>query len=105
VQAQILELLAQLRRQFGLSMLFISHDLAVVSHVADQVAVMRHGHLLEYGSKQQIFREPLHGYTQSLLGAAPTLRTDRNGPLATLAVTDTGPGELVEAASGHWVRR
>ena len=105
VQAQILELLAQLRRQFGLSMLFISHDLAVVSHVADQVAVMRHGHLLEYGSKDQIFREPRHGYTRSLLGAAPSLRTDRDLPLATLAGTDFEGGDLVEAAAGHWVRR
>jgi peptide/nickel transport system ATP-binding protein len=105
VQAQILDLLAQLRRQFGLSMLFISHDLAVVAQVSDRVAVMRHGVLLEQGAKQQIFRTPLHGYTRSLLGAAPTLHTDRTKPLTTLSAADLAGGELVEAETGHWVRR
>jgi peptide/nickel transport system ATP-binding protein len=106
VQAQILELLAQLQRQFGLSMLFISHDLAVVSRVADRVAVMRQGLLLEQGASRQIFRNPLHAYTRSLLGAVPTLRTDRSIPLATLTIaTDLAGGHMVEADAGHWVRR
>src|ERR1700712_779314 len=60
VQAQILELLRDLKQQFGLAMLFISHDLAVVSEVADRVAVMRHGLLLEQGSREQVFRTPQH---------------------------------------------
>ncbi len=106
VQAQILELLAELRRQFGLSMLFISHDLAVVSQVADKVAVMRHGVFLEQGSRQQIFRNPLHAYTRSLLGAAPSLDTPLDRPLATLGGTaEIAGGELVEAGEDHWVRR
>src|SRR6201996_5874518 len=69
VQAQILELLAGLRQRFGLAMLFISHDLAVVSQVADRVAVMRHGLLLEEAPRAALFSRPLHPYTRSLLGA------------------------------------
>jgi peptide/nickel transport system ATP-binding protein len=105
VQAQILDLLRDLRRQFGLAMLFISHDLAVVAEVADRVAVMRHGLLLEQGSREQIFRTPHHPYTRSLLGAIPTLATDRTRPLATLPAAVLGPvGVLSETAPGHWVR-
>src|SRR5208337_4492494 len=64
IQQQILDLLNQLRRKFGLAMLFISHDLAVVSHVADRVAVMYAGSLVELGAKADIFRAPAHPYTQ-----------------------------------------
>jgi peptide/nickel transport system ATP-binding protein len=85
VQKQILELLAGLRARFGLTMLFISHDLAVVSQVADRVAVMRHGLLLEEGSAEEIFRAPKHEYTRALLGAVPAMTTDLDRPLATLA--------------------
>jgi peptide/nickel transport system ATP-binding protein len=84
VQAQILALLADLQKRYGLSMLFISHDLAVVSQVADRVAVMRHGLLLEEGTKTAVFQAPQHAYTRSLLGAIPTLKTDLSLPLATL---------------------
>jgi peptide/nickel transport system ATP-binding protein len=105
VQAQILELLASLRRQFGLAMLFISHDLAVVSQVADRVMVMRQGLALESGSTAQVFHRPLHPYTVSLLGAVPTLATDKNAPLATLTRTEeAAEGRLIEQAPGHWVR-
>jgi peptide/nickel transport system ATP-binding protein len=108
VQAQILELLADLRRRFGLAMLFISHDLAVVSQVADRVAVMRHGLLLEQASRATIFREPLHEYTRSLLGAVPTMETDLDRPLAMVRPGGVGSGSEVlplrEAAPGHWAR-
>jgi peptide/nickel transport system ATP-binding protein len=108
VQAQILELLADLRARFGLAMLFISHDLAVVSQVADRVAVMRHGLLLEQASRAAIFRDPLHEYTRSLLGAVPTMRTDLDQPLAMVGPSGVGSsGEvhpLREAAPGHWAR-
>jgi len=108
VQAQILELLADLRRRFGLAMLFISHDLAVVSQVADRGAVMRHGLLLEQASRAAIFRDPLHEYTRSLLGALPTMRTDLDQPLAMVGPSGVGSsGEvhpLREAAPGHWAR-
>jgi peptide/nickel transport system ATP-binding protein len=105
VQAQILDLLADLRDRYSLSMLFISHDLAVVSQVADRVAVMRHGLLLEQGPRKAIFQSPQHAYTRSLMGAIPTLRTDIAQPLATLpSEFVAGVGELREYAAGHWVR-
>jgi peptide/nickel transport system ATP-binding protein len=84
IQAQILALLADLRAKFGLTMLFISHDLAVVSQVADRVAVMYAGNLVEMGSKKQIFLAPGHPYTRGLLSAVPTLKTDRAHPLQTI---------------------
>ncbi len=82
VQAQVLELLRDLQRQHGLAMLFISHDLAVVGKVASRVAVMRRGEILETGASQQLLTHPEHVYTKSLLAAVPTLRSDRNQPLA-----------------------
>jgi len=82
VQAQVLELLKDLQRQYGLAMLFISHDLAVVGEVAGRVAVMRHGEVVETGPCRRLLTEPQHPYTKSLLAAVPTLRTDRNRPLA-----------------------
>jgi peptide/nickel transport system ATP-binding protein len=82
VQAQILELLRTLRRTHGLAMLFISHDLAVVSQVADRVAVMQHGRLVEMASAERIFRVPEQAYTRQLLASVPTMRTDRTRPLA-----------------------
>jgi peptide/nickel transport system ATP-binding protein len=104
VQAQILLLLKNLQQRNGLGMLFISHDLAVVAQVADRVAVMRGGMLLETGTRDQVFLHPRHAYTKSLLGAVPTLTTDRNQPLATLTAADTTAGILLEQAPGHWVR-
>jgi peptide/nickel transport system ATP-binding protein len=84
VQAQILALLKKLRVEHNLSMLFISHDLAVVSQVADRVAVMRHGEIVETGPAAQIFQNPQHPYTRSLLASAPTMLTNREKPLATV---------------------
>src|SRR5207248_77094 len=72
VQAQILELLARLREKFGLSMLFISHDLGVVSQVVDRIAVMYRGQVVESGSARQIFTAAAHEYTRGLLKAIPT---------------------------------
>jgi len=85
VQAQILDLLAGLRERFGLAMLFISHDLAVVAQVADRIAILRHGEILEQGSRDDIFFRPQNDYTRSLLAAVPTLRTRRDLPLASLS--------------------
>ena len=128
IQAQILELLAELRAKFGLTMLFISHDLAVVSQVAERVAVMYAGNLVELGSKRDIFRAPAHPYTRGLLNAVPTLKTDRSRPLETIEGTVpplhlVPPGcpfeprcefrveecarslpVLAEVAGGHWAR-
>ena len=82
VQAQILALLKELQRDHGLAMLFISHDLAVVSQVAGRVAVMRGGLVVETGPCAQVLTTPENNYTKSLLAAVPTLRTDRSKPLA-----------------------
>jgi peptide/nickel transport system ATP-binding protein len=82
VQAQILALLGDLQRQYGLAMLFISHDLAVVGQVASRVAVMRAGQVVETGPCTTLLTAPQDAYTQSLLRAVPTLRTDREQPLA-----------------------
>lgn len=83
VQAQILALLRQLREEYKLAMLFISHDLAVVSQVADKVAVMQHGRIVEQAPASELFSRPQHPYTRRLLAAAPTMTTARDVPLAT----------------------
>jgi peptide/nickel transport system ATP-binding protein len=82
VQAQILMLLRKLRVEHDLSMLFISHDLAVVGQVADRVAVMQHGEIVEMGATHDVLTRPQHEYTRRLLASAPTMRTDREKPLA-----------------------
>ena len=87
VQAQVLALLKDLQRRYGLAMLFISHDLAVVGQVAGRVLVLRHGQVVEQGPTAVLLTRPQHPYTKSLLAAVPTLRTDRTQPLATLAGT------------------
>ncbi|TFC83945.1 ABC transporter ATP-binding protein [Cryobacterium cheniae] len=73
VQAQVLDLLDELQRDRGLSLLFISHDLGVIQHVSDQVAVMRGGRIVEAGDAARVFAAPEHPYTQDLLGAVPRI--------------------------------
>ena len=87
IQSQILDLLSSLRQKFGLAMLFISHDLAVVSQVADRVAVMYSGNLVELGNKQDIFRHAAHPYTRGLLRSVPDLSTRRDLPLPAMSGT------------------
>ena len=82
VQAQVLDLLKGLQVMYGVSMIFTSHDLGVIGQMASRVAVMRHGQILETGPASQVLTHPSHPYTQSLLEAVPTLRTDRTKPLA-----------------------
>ena len=72
VQAQILNLLKELQRKFGLSYLFITHDLSVVQHIADRIAVMYLGKFVETGTLEEVFYHPSHPYTKALLSARPT---------------------------------
>ncbi|MGE0254939.1 MAG: ABC transporter ATP-binding protein [Alphaproteobacteria bacterium] len=72
IQAQILELLQQLKERFGMSMLFITHDLGIVARMADRVAVMRGGEIVEQGPTKEIFSAPTHDYTRHLLSSEPT---------------------------------
>lgn len=128
IQAQILDLLAELRQKFGLTMLFISHDLAVVSQVSDRVAVMYAGNVVELAPRAELFRAPAHPYTRGLLAAVPNLTTDRSRPLRTIEGTvpslhampkgcpfeprcdlrvpecSTRMPDLVEISPGHWAR-
>ncbi|MDU5801571.1 MAG: ATP-binding cassette domain-containing protein, partial [Haemophilus parainfluenzae] len=73
VRAQVLNLMMDLQAELGLSYVFISHDLSVVEHIADEVMVMYLGRCVEMGSKEQIFANPQHPYTQALLSATPRL--------------------------------
>jgi len=73
IQAQVLNLLADLQQSMGLAYLFISHDLGVVRHIAHDVLVMYLGHAVEQGGKNALFAQPLHPYTQALLGSTPGL--------------------------------
>ena len=76
IQAQIINLFLQLRRDLNLTMLFISHDLSVVRHVSDRVAIMYLGRIVETGPVEQIFTAPRHPYTRALLDSAPRLAAD-----------------------------
>ncbi|MDP6730955.1 MAG: ABC transporter ATP-binding protein, partial [SAR324 cluster bacterium] len=71
IQAQILNLLDQIRTQMNLAMIFITHDLRVAAQVCDRLAVMRYGEVVEAGSTSELFASPQHDYTQSLLAAVP----------------------------------
>ncbi len=87
IQAQVLDLLSDLREKFSLAMLFISHDLAVVSQVAHRIGVMYAGSLVETGTAQEVFTQAVHPYTRGLLNSVPTLRSDRSQPLQTIEGT------------------
>ncbi|MFM2478646.1 ATP-binding cassette domain-containing protein [Celerinatantimonas sp. MCCC 1A17872] len=80
VQAQILNLLMELKQEFGLTYLFISHNLAVVEYLSDRVAVMHQGNIVEQGSREQIFEHPAHPYTQTLLASILTPDPDLSLP-------------------------
>jgi ABC-type glutathione transport system ATPase component len=104
IQAQVLDLLAELREDKGISLLFISHDLAVVRRIANRVAVMRAGRILELGPTKAVLEQPRHLYTQALISAVPLPDpTRRRRPRIDLAAGNCPAGSLVEVAEGHWI--
>jgi oligopeptide/dipeptide ABC transporter ATP-binding protein len=94
IQAQILELLCSMKKRYGLAVLLISHDLAMVSEFAERVAVMYHGRLIECGRTEDVFRRPAHPYTSSLMECQADLhhRWDLR-PLAAIAGSPPGAGQ------------
>src|SRR5438270_6274690 len=128
LQDLIVDLLRHLRQKFGLAMLFVSHDLGVISSIADRVAVMYAGRIVETGRVHEVFAKPMHPYTRGLMNAVPSLQTDRSRPLVTIdgsvpSIADLPPGcafgprcrlhipacgeampPLIEVGAGHWAR-
>ncbi|PWU55414.1 peptide ABC transporter ATP-binding protein [Micromonospora globispora] len=81
VQAQILNVIQDIQREFGLGVIFISHDLGVVRHISDKIGVMYLGRMMEYGSESDVFERPRHPYTQALISAVPVSRSERETAL------------------------
>ena len=122
VQAQILNLILELKEKFKLTTIFISHDLSVVRHVSDRVAVMYLGRIVELGSANDIFLKPIHSYTKKLLNNLPNIK-DRNKKYLKVSTIEDDiednnkklnkqnfnisqkklQHQLYEASPGHWV--
>lgn len=107
IQAQIVNLFRHLQREHGFSILFIAHDLAMVEFLCDRVGVMYHGRLVEVASCHELYRNPLHSYTQALLSAIPVPdpKRERERKMAEFEQEYETAGVLVEVSPGHFVLR
>lgn len=105
VQAQVINLLGDLRQRLELAILFIAHDLSVVKYFCDRVAVMRHGRIVELADTDTLFSQPQHPYTKSLLSAIPVPdpRVERARQRIVYDEQEPENGVLREVAPGHWV--
>lgn len=107
VQAQVVNLLKKIQNETGNALLFIAHDLAMVRHISDHIGVIHLGHMIELGTTEQIFENPQHPYTQSLLKSIPTTNpiTEKDKePLVYTAKKKNYVGyPMLEIEPGHWV--
>jgi oligopeptide/dipeptide ABC transporter ATP-binding protein len=101
IQAQVLNLLMRLQAEMHLTMMFISHDLGVVRHLCQTVAVMYLGRIVEYGPAEEIFRAPRHPYTQSLVDAIPRMAADATLPATILAGEPPSPIDRPAGCAFH----
>lgn len=98
IQAQILNLLVRLQRQFDLTYLFISHDIAVVQHMCDEVAVMYLGKIVEQAPRGLLFKQPVHPYTQALLSAVPTVNQEVKSSIKRIRLQGDPPNPIAPPA-------
>ena len=98
IQAQILDLIRELNESMGTSVVFITHDLGVVSELCDTVIVMYTGHIVEQAPVKELFESPKHPYTKGLLNAIPQITRERN-PLETIEGMVPNPTERIEGCS------
>ena len=94
IQAQIINLIAKLRREMNLTLIFISHDLSVVRHIADRIAVMYLGRIVELGTPEEVFGHPLHPYTRALLSAVPIPDPTRERARARIVLAGDPPSPI-----------
>jgi len=91
IQAQILNLMQDLQEQLGLTYIFVTHDLSVVKHISDKIAVMYLGNLVEYSETEELFAHPSHPYTQALLASVPTIDLEKAREIQTITGEITSP--------------